>query len=166
MIIRTIHQDDAEQFLQLQKTIAEETSFMIRESDEIRTTVEQQRERITNVLAQDYLTVFVVEHDERLIGFLRASGSNLRRIKHKVYIVIGILQAFTGQGIGTRLFNEAEQWARQQGMTRMELSVMTGNKRGIALYKKCGFVIEGIQKNAFLINDQYSDDYIMAKLLK
>ena len=165
MIIRMIQEDDADQYLQLQKTIAGETSFMLRDPDEITETVEQLRASIARVLSQEYLAIFVAEHGGQLVGFLRATGSNLRRIKHKVYIVIGILQAFTGQGVGTNLFIEMEQWARQRGMTRLELTVMEHNQAGIALYKKRGFVIEGTQHHAFFIDGRYVDEYLMGKLL-
>lgn len=165
MLIRTIHPDDAEQFLNLRKKLDEETQFMLFEPGERITTVEEQCEHIQRLLLQENSTTFVAEHNGQLVGYLEASGGQLRRIRHSVHIVIGILQAFTGQGIGGQLFVALEEWTHQKSITRLELTVMTHNQAGFALYRKRGFEIEGTKKHSLLINGQYVDEYYMAKLL-
>ena len=165
MLIRTIHPDDAEQFLNLRKKLDQETQFMLFEPGERTITVEEQRDHIERLLLQENSTTFVVEHNEQLVGYLEAVGGQLRRIRHSVHIVIGILQDFTGRGIGGHLFAALEEWAHQKSITRMELTVMTHNKAGLALYRKRGFEIEGTKKHSLLINGQYVDEYYMAKLV-
>jgi RimJ/RimL family protein N-acetyltransferase len=165
MLIRTIHPDDAEQFLNLRKKLDEETQFMLFEPGERTTTVEEQREHIQRLLLQENSTTFVAEHNRQLVGYLEASGGQFRRNRHSVYIVIGILQDFTGQGIGGQLFAALEEWAQQKSITRLELTVMTHNQAGLALYRKRGFEIEGTKKHSLLVNNQYVDEYYMTKLL-
>jgi RimJ/RimL family protein N-acetyltransferase len=58
-----------------------------------------------------------------------------------------------------------EEWAKQQHIHRLELTVMTHNIAGIALYKKQGFAIEGTKRQSLLINGQFIDEFYMAKLL-
>jgi RimJ/RimL family protein N-acetyltransferase len=163
--IRSIRPEEAEAFLQLRLQLDQETQFMLFELGERKTTVEQQHKSIELLLRQDSGNIFVAEHAGQLVGFLEATGSHLRRIRHSLYIVIGILQAFTGQGIGTRLFQEMENWARQRRLHRLELTVMAHNQAGIALYKKCGFEIEGRRRDAFFVGGRYVDELYMAKLL-
>jgi RimJ/RimL family protein N-acetyltransferase len=165
MIIRTIHEDDARQFLHLCRQLDHETRFMLLESGERTTTAEEQRERFQRLFTRKNQVIFVAEHDGRLVGYLEAMGGMFKRNRHCAHIVIGILQAFTGQGIGTQLFVEVERWARQMGITRLELTVMTHNQAGVALYKKSGFEIEGTKRHALTIDGQYVDEYYMAKLL-
>ena len=165
MIIRTICEDDAEQFLNLCKQLDLETQFMLLEPDERKTTLEEQRAQIDILLRQENQTIFVAEQDNQLVGYLAASGGTFKRNRHSVYLVIGILQAFTGQGIGTQLFQRLEEWAKQQHIHRLELTVMTHNNAGIALYKKQGFVIEGTKRHSLLINGQYVEEFYMSKLL-
>ena len=165
MLIRIIQLDDAKQLLNLRKKLDQETQFMLFEPGERTTTVEEQREQIQRLLLQENSTIFVVEHNGQLVGYLEAVGGQLRRIRHSVHIVIGILQDFTGQGIGGQLFAALEEWAHQKSITRLELTVMTHNQAGLALYKKRGFTIEGTKKHSLLINGQYVDEYYMAKLL-
>jgi RimJ/RimL family protein N-acetyltransferase len=165
MIIRTIREDDAEQFLSLCKQLDVETQFMMLEPGERTTTLEEQQTQIDILLRQENQTIFVAEQDNQLIGYLAASGGMFKRNRHSVHLVTGILQAFAGQGIGTQLFQRMEEWAQQQHIHRLELTVMTHNTAGIALYKKQGFEIEGTRRHALLINGQYVDEYYMSKLL-
>jgi RimJ/RimL family protein N-acetyltransferase len=139
MKIRTIREDDAEQFLNLCKQLAAETQFMMLEPGERKTTLEEQRTQIEILLRQENQTIFVAEQDNQLVGYLAASGGAFKRNRHSAYLVIGILQAFTGQGLGTQFFQSLEEWAQHQRIHRLELTVMTHNKAGLALYKKQGF---------------------------
>ena len=47
------------------------------------------------------------------------------------------------QGIGARLIQAAEDWARRQGFARLSLDVTEGNLPAIALYEGCGFRFTG-----------------------
>ncbi len=165
MLIRQIRPDDAEAFLALCRQLDRETAFMLLEPDERNTTVEQQRERIFSVLATDNQMIFVAEHEGRLVGYLAGFGGNYRRNRDNVHIVIGILQAFTGQGIGKQLFETVEAWARERGLHRLELTVMAHNERGKALYTKMGFAVEGVRRESLCVDGAWVDEIYMAKLL-
>jgi RimJ/RimL family protein N-acetyltransferase len=78
---------------------------------------------------------------------------------------VGILQEFWGKGIGTKLFEQLEEWARHQQIHRIELTVMVHNESAVALYKKMGFEIEGLKKHSLLVREEYVDEFYMAKLL-
>jgi len=139
---------------------------MMLEPGERTTTVEEQQTEIERLLAKGNRTIFVAEHDGQLAGYLAALGGEFKRNKHSAHIVIGILQDFTGQGIGTQLFLALEDWAHRQHIHRLELTVMTHNKAGIALYQKRGFEIEGTKRHSMFVNGHYVDEYYMAKLLE
>ncbi len=125
MIIRTVREDDAEQFLNLCKQLDSETQFMLLEPGERKTTLEEQRTQINAILKHDNQTIFVAEQDNQLVGYLAASGGAFKRNRHSADLVTGILQTFTGQGIGTQLFQRLEEWAQQKHLHRLELTVMT-----------------------------------------
>lgn len=42
---------------------------------------------------------------------------------------------------------------------------MTHNVRGIALYKKSGFEIEGIKKKSLIVGGEGVDEYYMSKII-
>lgn len=165
MKIRAIRESDNEQFLLLGRLLDEETQFMLLEPGERTMSVEEQTRRIGSVLSQDNQMIFVVEHEHQLVGFLGAYGGNFRRNRHCVYVVIGIRQNFTGQGIGGQLFEALEGWAIDHKLHRLELTVMAHNERALHLYQKMGYRIEGTKQDSLQINGTYVDEYYMAKLL-
>ena len=163
--IRPITVDDAEAYLNLRAQLDYETKFMLLEPGERKTTIAQERERLTALLAMDNSMVFLAMNDGEPIGFLWASGGTYRRNHHNVHIVVGIREAYTNQGIGTRLFQACEAWARERGLHRLELTVMTNNHLGLALYKKIGFQIEGTAPHALRVDSEFVDLHYMSKLL-
>ncbi len=104
---------DAAPFLTLCRQLDDETSFMMLEADERQTSVDEIRTYITQVVATNNRTILVAADNTQLIGYLEATGGEFHRNRHSAYIVVGILQAFTGRGIGTQLFATVEQWAQQ-----------------------------------------------------
>lgn len=164
--IRPITLDDAANFLALCQRLDRETRFMLLEPDERQLTVAEQRARIQTILPRANHTILVAEHAGQLVGYVLLQGGDFRRNCHTAHLVIGILQAFTGQGLGARLLAEAEQWARQRAIHRLELTVMTHNTRAVSLYQKCGFVIEGTRRHALMVDGAYVDEYYMGKLLE
>ncbi|HDR3886749.1 TPA: GNAT family N-acetyltransferase [Bacillus cereus] len=165
-MIREIRVEDAASFLQLSKQLDEETKFMLYEPGERKTTVEQQEKMVHRFIENEYATIFVAVEDDRVIGFILANGNDVQRKRHVATIVIGILQEYSGRGIGTSLFKEVEMWARLHDVWRLELTVMAHNTRAQALYKKAGFEQEGVKKASLIIDGKDVDEYYMAKLLK
>lgn len=77
----------------------------------------------------------------------------------------GILEAYRGQGIGSELLSHLDQWAKQEGIVRLELTVECPNLAARHLYEKNGFEVEGIRKQSMLVDGSYVDEYYMAKIL-
>ncbi|MBE2914517.1 GNAT family N-acetyltransferase [Anoxybacillus flavithermus] len=165
MIIREARLEDAQQLANLIQQVENESEFMLFEPGERKLTPEKQRTMIENISKQKNSTIFVAEDHEKLVGYLMAFGGNAKRNRHSVYLVVGILKEHRGKGVGTELFRKLESWARERKIHRLELTVMTQNQAGIALYKKMGFEIEGIKKHSLLVNGRFMDEYYMAKIL-
>ncbi|MCF3943716.1 GNAT family N-acetyltransferase [Oceanobacillus alkalisoli] len=165
MIIRGVKSTDAEKLAYLIKEVGNSAKYMLWEADERRIQADNQLEMIESMQASENSTILVAEMDEDLVGYLFAMGGKARRNKHSVYIVIGILQGKREQGIGTKLFKKLDHWAKQHHIHRLELTVATKNEAGLSLYKKAGFEIEGTKRHSLLIDDEFVDEYNMAKLL-
>lgn len=163
IIIREIAEDDSIRFLNMNKQLDQETTFMLLEPQERTTTIEQQKNIISGFINTQNSNIFVAEINNELVGHLTVIGGNANRIRHRAHIVIGILNNFIGQGIGRKLFEQLEQWRPTTSLSRLELTVMVHNERALALYKRMGFEIEGIKKRSIKIDDQYVDEYYMGK---
>ena len=164
-IIREIRESDAQFFLALCKQMDAENKFMMLEPGERTTTLEEQQKRIQEILSRENQTIFVVEEQGSLVGYLGAIGGSFARNKHEAYIVAGLLEAYTSQGIGTALFERLDAWAHEQHIHRLELTVMVHNVRGVGLYQKMGFAIEGVKKDSLFVDGVYVDEYYMGKIL-
>jgi ribosomal protein S18 acetylase RimI-like enzyme len=81
---------------------------------------------------------------------------------HRGVFGVGLLPQFRGQGIGTKLTKKALAAARAFGLHRVELTVREHNTSAIGLYGKEGFEIEGVQRDAVLVDGMYEDVVCMA----
>jgi RimJ/RimL family protein N-acetyltransferase len=165
LLIREIEREDAERFVTLINEVERESEFLLFESGERKLTVEQQGKRIELMKQEGNSTIFVAEENSELIGYLIAMGGQAKRNKHTVYLVIGILTEYRGQGVGSKLFQRLEEWATMQQLHRLELTVVTLNEAGVHLYKKMGFEIEGTKRNSLYIDGKFVNEYYMSKLL-
>ncbi len=166
MLVRTARESDAEVLLGLLKQLDEETRFMMYEPGERTTTVREQQALLREALASPNGTVLLAEEDGRPVGFLEASGGSFRRNRHVVHMVVGVLRACAGKGIGRALMESAELWACERGgIHRLELTVMAHNSKAVALYERAGFAIEGTRRHSMLVDGSYVDEHYMAKML-
>ncbi|WP_273842241.1 GNAT family N-acetyltransferase [Rubrobacter calidifluminis] len=163
--IRHAWEGDAEDLLSLQRQLDRETTFMLLEPGERTTTVRQETAQIRRSFDAGNRTILVAEASGQLVGYLEARGGDYRRNRHTAELVIGILQEFVGRGIGTALMSEAERWARQHGIHRLELTVMEHNEAAVSLYKKMGFAVEGRRRDSLFVEGSFVDELYMAKLL-
>ncbi|MBM7602445.1 RimJ/RimL family protein N-acetyltransferase [Metabacillus crassostreae] len=165
MKIREINIDDAEKFALLTNEIEASSQYMLWEVGERSVETDHQAEKIEAIQRSENSTIFVAEQFDKLIGFLLAVGGGAQRNKHSVYIVVGISINFRGQGVGKRLFEQMEKWAKERGICRLELTVVTLNEAALSLYKRQGFEIEGTKRNSLFIEGKYVDEYYMSKLI-
>jgi RimJ/RimL family protein N-acetyltransferase len=164
MEIRRIKPEDAEAFLKMLNQLDRETKNMMLEPGERKQDIEMIRRRLQASSETSNLLLCAVD-DNELIGFLSAERGDCNRNRHSAYIVIGILEKNRSKGVGSQMFEELLPWAKNQQLTRLELTVMCHNTAAIALYKKFGFEIEGTKRNSLLVDGNYVDEYYMSKLL-
>ena len=164
VLVRNIREDDAKKFLSMLIQLDNETKLMLYEPGERKRDISKIRSMIKDAHPSSF--IYVVEDDGKLVGFLSAKRGHVNRIKHRAYIVIGIMKSYTGKGIGRRLFNELDNWATDNGVIRLELTVMKHNERAISLYKKMGYKVEGVKEKSVVIDGDYVDEYYMAKIIK
>ncbi|MEH7299791.1 GNAT family N-acetyltransferase [Neobacillus drentensis] len=165
MFVREVKESDAENLVALIKQVEKESDFMLMEPGERQITPAQQQQRIHSIQKSENSTIFVAENEEQLVGYMFAMGGTAKRNQHSVYVVIGILKDYRGQGIGTRLFEKLEERAIERKIRRLELTTVTQNVAGVTLYKKMGFEVEGTKKDSLLIDGEFVDEYYMAKLV-
>ena len=165
MRVREAIASDSARLVAFFPTLYAETSFMLFEPDEFTMTEEQQARRIVEISQSDSGVMFVCEIENDLVGVVFGNRGVARRTRHSLYVVIGVLQAWVGRGVGRALLEALEGWARSRGLHRLELTVDVDNRRAIALYEKCGFEREGVKRHSRRLEERYADELYMSKLI-
>ena len=62
---------------------------------------------------------------------------------------MAVARDWRGRGVGAALLSAAIEWARGQGLHKLSLAVFPHNAAAIALYRKFGFVDEGLRAKHF-----------------
>ncbi|MDP3705243.1 MAG: GNAT family N-acetyltransferase [Legionellaceae bacterium] len=102
--------------------------------------------------------------EDKIIGWCDITALDRPVFAHIGCLGMGVLAPYRGQGVGKALISRALQKARTKGLTRIELTVRENNASAITLYKKFGFVAEGVHKNGVRIDGQYENHIFMALL--
>lgn len=84
--------------------------------------------------------------------------------RHVGRLGMGLLPDYRGRGLGKRLAIETIRAARGRGVERIELEVFASNATAIALYRRPGFVTEGVRRRARMLDGQYDHNLMMALL--
>ena len=163
MEIRKIQMEDSNNYLDMLLNLDNETKFMMFEPGERPTDINIIKNIIEKSINGDNL-ILIAKDEENIVGFLSDQKGEYKRIKHTDYIVVGIREKYRGKGIGSKLFSELDTWAIENKITRLELSVICSNTIAKHLYEKNGFKVEGIKKNAMIIDGKYVDEFFMAKI--
>ena len=112
-----------------------------------------------------YPFILVAEADGRIVGHAFVQRGTLKKNNHTAGIGMLVTASHRGIGIGTAMLEYIESWARTNGLTKLFLSVFSSNRPALALYKKSGFIQEGIRPGQFIINREYVGEIIMGKPL-
>ena len=164
MIIRLATPLDANEILMVMND-AENSGFMLANPGERKLKPEAIKNIISNVNSAMKSGFFVAEEEGLLLGYLIVRGESMERTTHRASIVIGVHSNSRGKGVGSALFNHIFNWAKQNELHRLELTVIKSNEHAFGLYKKMGFEVEGIRKNALYIDGKYVNEIYMGKML-
>ncbi len=106
---------------------------------------------------------WAIEYQGKCIGNARLTIFSSDR---KARFAIGIFDINSlGKGRGPTATNLVLKHAFDSlGLHRVELRVLEYNQRAIACYKKCGFTIEGIERDSALVEDKWESDVMMSIL--
>jgi RimJ/RimL family protein N-acetyltransferase len=104
--------------------------------------------------------------EDKLVGYITRSTIQKGRLTHRGELGVGVLKAYWGLSIGTKLVEHLLGWAQAfTTVTKIELQVREDNIRAIELYKKLGFFIEGKIAMGMKLEQCYYDLIYMGKII-
>ncbi len=144
VIIRTVRVDDAEEFLNLGKSIMVEEIYTLTQPDELNLTINQERDWLKSHIENPNHIVLVAEMDGKVVGQLDFSNGHKRRIAHTGEFGMGVDKDYRGLGIGGKLLEVMLNWAsRHPLIEKINLCVHSTNLKAINMYEKYGFAKRG-----------------------
>jgi ribosomal protein S18 acetylase RimI-like enzyme len=126
--------------------------------------IESTRAFVGEIIRQGH-PQFVVLSRGDVVGWCDVLPKSRPIYSHTGVLGVGLLPAFRGQGIGSRLILQTLDAAYTFGLSRVELTVRENNKNAIALYWKIGFETEGLLRNSVKIDGVHENVIMMAQLL-
>ena len=158
--VRQIREEDIESFHAAVDVVARERKYLaLLEAPPI----ERARGFVQRNIEKGYPQLVAIT-DREVIGWCNIPPASREVMAHVGDLFMGLLPQWRGQGLGERLLRESLVAADAFGYLRVELGVFADNPRAAALYRKAGFVEEGIKRRAILINGIFHDEIIMARL--
>jgi RimJ/RimL family protein N-acetyltransferase len=106
----------------------------------------------------------VDRRDGRMVGSCQLLNISQQHRSAELQIRIGEPSA-RGQGVGTQAVQALLAYGfGELGLHRISLTVRADNERAIRSYRKCGFEVEGVLRDAAFIEGSFVDLLSMARL--
>ncbi len=109
--------------------------------------------------------VLVAEAAGDLVGWIEVRRYLPTRMEHVASLTIAVAPRARGRGIGRRLLRAIVPWARRVGVRKLRLDVRAGNEAALALYRREGYVVEGVERDQIRDVDGFEDNVVMARFL-
>jgi RimJ/RimL family protein N-acetyltransferase len=98
-------------------------------------------------------TFLLVDPGGKMVGHLELRGGRFPSEMHRAVLGMGIERAYTAKGHGARLIEASIAWAlASTRLVWIDLGVFEHNAPARKLYKRMGFVENGIRPDAFRID--------------
>ena len=139
--IRQAEIDDAEKLLNCIKTYVPQSEYIPKLEQEIKLTIEQEKEWINYFLTNENSLLLIAEFDNEIIGNIDLTGNRRKIMEHTAVIGMGMLKEWRNTGLGTALLKLAIEWAKENPILELLwLQVYTDNELGLGLYRKNGIM--------------------------
>jgi RimJ/RimL family protein N-acetyltransferase len=162
--VRPAEPGDAARLVELARDVGGEEEGWLITGGEWRTPGEERR-YLRSIRRHPHAAVFVAEAAETIIGRLSIARDAHPASDHVADVGLMVDRGHRRLGAGTALMLEAERWARQVGVRKLELHVFPYNEAAIALYEGLGYEREGFRRHHYRRGGELVDAILMAKEL-
>jgi RimJ/RimL family protein N-acetyltransferase len=163
-IVRPALAEDAATLVALGTAIGREEGAWLLTSSAWRS-VSEERRYLRALKRYPDAAVYVAEDEGQLVGRLSLARDPHPASHHVADLGLMVAASHRGRGIGRLLLEQAEAWARDAGVRKLELHVFPWNEPAIRLYERFGFQHEGVRREHYRRDGSYVDAVLMAYML-
>jgi RimJ/RimL family protein N-acetyltransferase len=124
--------------------------------------VGDERRFLRAVRRSPHAAVFVAEAPEGIVGRLSVARDPHPASAHVADLGLMVAKTHRRRGIGRALMEQAVEWARASGVTKLELHVFPHNAAALELYERFGFEREGFRRGHYSSGGRLVDAVLMA----
>ncbi len=108
--------------------------------------------------------VFAAFDGEKAVGLIGLWPQDGARTSHRAIVVMVYVKSeMRGRNIGQKLMQAVEAYARDNGFSQLELSVLAENKSALQLYLREGYTEFGRRPNWISLNGEMYDEVMMVR---
>ena len=165
-VVRPADPADAEALTRLAEAVsAEPEAWLISSNGEWRS-VGDERRYLKAVRRYPHAAVYVAERsDGAIVGRLSLARDTHPASTHVADLGLMVAKDARRMGVGWALMDAAVEWARGNGVRKIELHVFPWNEPAIHLYERFGFEREGLRKGHYHRAGEDVDAILMAYAL-
>ena len=152
-ILRSAQAEDAPFMLDLMKSTAEETHFLMRYPEEGDMTLKEEEAFVKAAAESENRLMVLPFVKDVLIGSCMLVINSHIKTRHRASFGLAVLKEYWGLGVGVALIDTVAQAAQARGVQLLELEVIQGNVRAQRLYERMGFRTVGEHPNAIRLKD-------------
>jgi RimJ/RimL family protein N-acetyltransferase len=158
---------DAEKLLNTIKEYVPESEFIPKLENELTMTTKQCEDWIASFIQYDNSLLLVAENNNKIIGNIDLTGNRRKVMEHTAVIGMGILSQFRNSGLGTAFITAIINWSKANPILELIwLQVYSQNELALGLYRKMGFVENGVTPGFFKHKNRYYDNLTMSMSVK
>jgi RimJ/RimL family protein N-acetyltransferase len=161
-VVRHAEPRDATALVELAQAVAGEPEAWLIAEGGWRSPGEERR-YLRAIRRSPHAAVFVAEEGEELLGRLSISRDPHPASRHVADLGLLVAKPHRRRGIGRALMAAAEEWALENGITKIELHVFPHNEAAIALYQSLSYEQEGLRRRHYRRGGELVDAILMAK---
>ncbi|WP_034333072.1 GNAT family protein [Bacillus sp. J37] len=161
VLLRPVQIEDAEQIIHAVAQIIKSGAYIQKESPR---SVEEEQIFIENMIELDnmYMTALI---NNEIVGIARVIRGELEMKRHTGLFRTWLVHSAQGKGIGSEIMKYTLKWCEKHNLHKLCLTVFASNGLAHKLYKRYGFIQEGVQKEQVKIDGMYDDEIFMAYFL-
>ena len=159
--IRPARPEDAAALVELGAAIGREPEAWLLNVDGWRSVADERR-YLRALRRHPDAAVFVADDDGAVVARLSVARDPHSASRHVADLGLMVASTHRRLGIGRALLEQAATWARDAGVSKLELHVFPWNEPAIRLYEQFGFEREGLRRDHYRRGDDFVDAILMA----
>ncbi|AFM00521.1 acetyltransferase, ribosomal protein N-acetylase [Desulfitobacterium dehalogenans ATCC 51507] len=158
ILIREAVKEDAQELVNYLHKIGGESDFLTFGSGELSISANDEESIIEESRNAKNKIMLLALVDNKVIGCLSFVNGARARTQHTGEFGLSVLKDYWGQGIGSAMLKELIRWAKDSNtIKKLNLRVRSDHAKAIELYKRFGFVQEGMITRELMISEKFYD---------